>query len=110
MNFAPGLPWVLAAGLALASLAASLHIRRAQFAERLVRIETQQRDAVAALERMQSDLQDSMQVLLSPRRVIARRTAARMLRSRAGRAPLRRSGRSRKVGRERSGQVAGCQM
>jgi hypothetical protein len=45
MNFAPGLPWVLAAGLALASLAASLHIRRAQFAERLLRIETKQRGA-----------------------------------------------------------------
>jgi hypothetical protein len=57
MNFAPGLPWVLAAGLALASLAASLHIRRAQFAERLLRIETKQRDAAAALERMHGSLQ-----------------------------------------------------
>ena len=63
MNFAPGLPWGLAAGLALASLAASSHIRRAQFAERLLRMETKQRDAAAALERMQSNLRGSMQVV-----------------------------------------------
>ena len=63
MNFAPGLPLVLAAGLALGSLAASSHLRRAQLAEHLLRIETKQRDAGAALERMQSDLQGSFQGL-----------------------------------------------
>ena len=63
MYLALGIFWVLAAGLALGSLAASSHLRRAQFAEHLLRIETQQRDAEAALERMQSNLRGSMQVV-----------------------------------------------
>jgi hypothetical protein len=63
MNFAPGLRWVLAADPALASLVTSLHRRRAQFAQQRLRIETQQRDAAAALKRMHDSLQDALQGL-----------------------------------------------